>query len=113
MRCLTLPEDWLQVKSVFRRRWNILHALGALDGKHIPIRYPQGGGSRYHNYKGSHSIVLLALVDGDYKFLWVEVGAARSSQDGSIGFPENEFLGIAGPKVNFFILGDNAFSLKP
>ena len=37
MWCPTLPDDWLQVESVFHHRWNILHALGALDGKHIPI----------------------------------------------------------------------------
>ena len=42
------------------------------------------GGSFYHNYTGFHSIVLLALVDGDYKFLWVEVGAAGSSSDAQI-----------------------------
>ena len=74
MRCPTLPEDWLLVESVFRRRWNFPHALGALDGRHIPIRCPQGRGNLYHNYNGFHSIVLLALVDGDYKFLWVDVG---------------------------------------
>ena len=37
VQCPSLAEDWLQVESVFRRRWNIPHALGALDGKHIPI----------------------------------------------------------------------------
>ena len=58
LTCPTLPEDWLVVKSVFRQRWNILDALGALDGKHILIRCPQRGGSLYHNYKGFHSIVL-------------------------------------------------------
>ena len=109
-------EDWLKFESIFRRRWDILHALGVLDGKHIPIISLQGGGNLYYNYKGFHSIVLLALVDGDYKFLWVEVGAAGSSSDarifkhcnlrhkieeGSIGFPESESLGIGGPKVNF------------
>ena len=40
MTCPTSSEDWLEVKSVFRRRWIIPHALGALDGKHIPIRCP-------------------------------------------------------------------------
>ena len=69
MTCPSSPEDWLEVESGFRPRWNIPHALGALDGKHIPIRCPQWGGSLRHNYKGFHSIVLLALVDGDYKFL--------------------------------------------
>ena len=124
--CTTLPEDWLEIASVFRQRWKIPHALGALDGKYIPIRCPQWGGSLYHNYKGFHSIILLALVDGDYKFLWVDIGTAGSSsdarffkhsnlrnriEDGSIGFPESESLGIGGPKVNFFILGDT-FPLK-
>ena len=103
------------------------HALGALDGKHIPIRCPRRGSSHYHNYKGFHSIVLLALVDADYKFLWVDLGIARSSsdaqifkhsdlrykiEDGTIGFPENESLVDDGPKVHYFILGDNAFLLK-
>ena len=127
LTCPTLPEDWLEVESIFHRRWNILHAVGALNGKHIPIRCPWRGGSLYHNYKGFHSIVLLSLVDGDYKFLWVDVGADGSSsdaqifkhcnlrhkiEDSSIGFPESESLGIGGPKVNFFILRDNSFPLK-
>ena len=117
----------MKVESIFCRGWNIPHAMGALDGKHIPIRCPQGEGSLYHNYKGFHSIVILALVDGDCKFLWVKVGAAGSSsdaqifkhsdlqhkiEDGSIGFPKRESMRIGGPKVNFFILGDDAFPLK-
>ena len=96
-------------------------------GKNIPIRCPRRGGSLYHNYKGFHLIVLLALVDGDYKFLWVDFGASRSSsdaqifkhsdlrhkiEDGTIGFPESESLVDDGPKVNYFILGDDAFPLK-
>ena len=114
------------VKSVFCQRWNFPHALGALDGRHILIRCPQGGGSLFRNCKGFHSIVLLALVDGDYKFLWVDVGAAGSTSDAqifkhtdlrhkiqhsSISFPESESLVIGGPKVNFFLLGDDTFPL--
>ena len=30
-------------------------------------------------------------------------------EDGSIGFSDSESLGIGGPKVNFFLLGDNAY----
>ena len=127
MTCPTSPEDWLEVESVFRRRWNIPHVLGALDGKHIPTRCPQWGGSLYHNYKGFHWIVLLALVEGDYKFLWVDLGATRSSsdaqifkhsdlrhkiEDGTFSFPESESLVGDGPKVNYFILRDDAFPLK-
>ena len=46
------------------RRWNVLHAIGALDGNHMPIRCPRHGGSEYLKF---HSIDLLALVDADYK----------------------------------------------
>ena len=119
MQCPTLPEDWLLVESVFCRRWNFPHALGALDGRHIPIRCPQGGGSLFHNCKGFHSIVLLALVDGDSKFLWVDMGAAGSTSDDQIFKHtnlrhkiEDTSIGIGGPKVNFFILRDDAFPLK-
>ena len=66
-------------------------------------------------------------MDGDYKFLWVDVGAAGSTSDAqifkhtdlrhkleedSIGFPDSKCLGIGGPKVNFFHLGDDAFPLE-
>ena len=108
-------------------RWNFPHALGALDGKHIPIRCSQWGDSLFCNCKGFHSIVLLALVDGDYKFLWLGMGTTGSTSDvqifkhtnlrhkigdGSIGFPDSEYLEIGGLKVNFFILEDDAFPLK-
>ena len=33
----------------------------------------------------------------------------HKTEDGSIGFPDSESLGIGGPKVNFFLLGDDAF----
>ena len=127
MHCPTLPEDWLLVESVFRQRWNFSHALGARVGRHIPIRCPQGGGSLFRNCKGFHSIVLLALVDGDSRFLWVDMGAAGSTsddqvlkhtnlrhkiEDDSVSFPDSESHGIGGPKVNVFILGDDTFPLK-
>ena len=98
MRCPTLPEDWLQVKSVFRWRWNIPQALGALDGKHIPLysalgprgwrlQVPLGGGGA----AGSRSDAQI----------FKHPNLRHKIEDGSIGFPESESLGIGGPKVNF------------
>ena len=74
MPCPTSPEDWFEVESLFHQRWNIPHALGALDRRHIPIRFPRLGLSLYHNYKGFHLIVLLALVDGRLQVPVVELG---------------------------------------
>ena len=34
MRCPTLPEDWLQVESIFCRRWNFPHVV---DVKHFRV----------------------------------------------------------------------------
>ena len=66
-------------------------------------------------------------MDGDYKFLWVDLGAAGSSsdaqifkhsdlrhkiEDGTIGFSESESLNDDGPKVNYFMVRDDAFPFK-
>ena len=45
-----------------------------MDGKHILIRPPPASGSMCINYKSSHSIILLAVVDASYKFIYVDVG---------------------------------------
>ncbi|XP_046554345.1 uncharacterized protein LOC124263725 [Haliotis rubra] len=101
--CPVIPEEWALIEEVFRNRWNIPHAVRALDGKHMAIRNPAKIGSSYHNYNGFFSVVRMALMDGNYKFLWMHVGAYRSIsdaqifdecelknylEDGSIGFPD-------------------------
>ena len=126
--CPTDPEDWKKIEERFRNRWNVPHAVGALDGKHIAIKKPKGSGSEYFNYKGYFSLVLLALVDADYKFLWVNAGASGSLSDTQIlnrsklkrrietrtlGLPPPEPLGPVGPDLHYFLLEDDAFALMP
>ena len=104
------------------------HAVSALDGKHIAIKKPKKSGSEYFNYKGYFSLVLLGLVNADYKFLWVNAGASGSSSDaqifnrsklkrridnGTLGLPPHAPLGPVGPDLHYFLLGDNAFALMP
>ena len=123
----TTADGWKEIADVYSRRWNFHHALGALDGKHIRIKTPPDAGSTYYNYKGYNSIVLLALVDGDYKFRWVQLGAPGSCSDSqlwlesslrqafidnTVDLPQPEPLPNHDRDMPYFIVADNAFALR-
>lgn len=63
------PEEWKEVARGFEERWNFSHVIGSIDGKHIRLRNPALGGTYYFNYKKFYSMILLAIVDSNYKFL--------------------------------------------
>ncbi len=82
--CPIMLQEWTVIANIFSQKWHFHHALGALDGKHVAIQCPKKGSSLYYNYKGFHSIMLLGLVDGDYKFIWADVGSNDAAYDAQI-----------------------------
>ncbi|XP_029288750.1 protein ALP1-like [Cottoperca gobio] len=81
----------------------------------------------YYNYKGFYSIVLMALVDADYKFIWADVGGMglgsdaqfynhcelkEGAENGTIGFPDPDPMPNGTQDVPYFWIGDNAFALR-
>ncbi|GFW61155.1 protein ALP1-like [Trichonephila clavipes] len=84
---IQVPEsgnEWKMVTEEFWAKWNFPLCLGAMDGKHIRIKPPSHSGATYRNYKGFISIVLLALVDANLKFLYVDVGTNGRVSDGRV-----------------------------
>ena len=65
-------------------KWQFPHRLGAVDGKHVVMMKPWKSGSLYYNYKGTCSIVLMALVDADLKFIAISTGSYGRNSDGGI-----------------------------
>ena len=111
----------------FEERWQFPHVIGAIDGKHVRIHKPNFSGSLYYNYKHYFSIVLMAIVDADYNFLYVDIGGKGGVSDGGIfrnskiqGKFERKELNIPKPSVlrvpysvlvPYMMLGDKAFAL--
>lgn len=112
----TTKEELKQVATKFMRYCNFPRCCGALDGKHFPIKWPPNTGAEFYCYKNFYSIAMLALVDADYCFLYVDIGANGRAGDAAIfrhstlkATLDNNLQNMPPEHV---ILGDDAFPLK-
>jgi len=78
------PQKWLTISTEWEEKWNFPHCIGAMDGKHIITQCPINSGSEYINYKGTFSVVLMALVDANYNFLYADIGCQGRISDGGV-----------------------------
>eukprot|EP00079_Xenopus_tropicalis_P030698 XP_012826887.1 PREDICTED: putative nuclease HARBI1 [Xenopus tropicalis] len=123
------PDEntWVDIAEDFHKKTNFPNCLGALDGKHIRVTMPFNSGSKYFNYKKYFSVVLLAVVDANYCFTIIDVGAYGSTGDasafrnsalgrqlteGTLRLPLPKPLpGTAAPPMPYVFVGDEAFGL--
>ena len=123
----TSADDWQAIADGFLKRWNFPHTLGAIDGKHVACKCPPRSGSLYFNYKKYFSIILLALVDSDYKFIWADIGGRGAASDAQLWNQSDMKVAIEADDLDlpppaplpydlqdapYFIIGDDAFALK-
>nr|CAI5861402.1 unnamed protein product [Callosobruchus analis] len=84
---IKLPEtanEWRKIAEEFKNRWNFPNCLGAIDGKHIVIQSPLHSGTEFYNYKGTFSVVLMAVVNANYEFTYVDIGCQGRISDGGV-----------------------------
>lgn len=122
------PQSKINLKEKaldFYNKWNFPNCVAAVDGKHVRIFCPKKSGSLFFNYKDYFSIVLLAMVDANCKFLFVDIGAFGKEGDSSIFsssvmgnkvysgtlFPADEVLPNSNKKLPYVVIGDEAFRL--
>lgn len=122
-------EDWINIAKEFYDRTNFPNCIGAVDGKHIRLQKPNNTGSEFYNYKNFYSTILLGIVDADYCFTAIDVGAYGAGSDSSV-FKNSNFgqrlhnnqLNVPTPQklpnnemgepIPFMIVGDEAFALS-
>ena len=111
----------------FGEEWQFPYAFTAVNGSHLPIKCPNHGAQamkQYFNFKGFYSIVLMALVDAEYWFIWASVGAPGNTHDSTLlhstdlwrKIVEGDFIPNVGQKIEdveipLLTLGDRVFLL--
>ena len=84
------PKDVNSLKNCMiemESQWQFPCCFGAIDGCHIPIKCPAGGleaCKEFHNLKNFYSIVLMAIIDAKYRFIWASAGFPGNSHDSII-----------------------------
>ncbi|CAH1995474.1 unnamed protein product [Acanthoscelides obtectus] len=84
IRVPTTPAGWKEISKKFEELWNFPHCIGSMDGKHVIIDAPIHSGTEYRNYKSFFSIVMFAVVDAEYNFLFVDAGCQGRISDGGV-----------------------------
>ncbi|KAG5872989.1 hypothetical protein JTB14_025355 [Gonioctena quinquepunctata] len=120
-------KEWDDVAKRLYSKWNYPNCIGALDGKHVVLQAPANSGSLYYDYKGSFSIVLMALCEADYNVLYVDEGVQGREcdagvflgtdlyvavEENTLQIPPKRVLPGRNVDMPFVIVADDAFAMS-
>ena len=121
-------ETWTKCAEGFNYSWGFPNCIGSIDGKHITVKCPRKSGSNYWSYLNKFSLVLMAIVGPDYRFIAIDIGGYGKNSDGgifetsnmgqrfeanSMNVPTPENLPGQNTPCPYVLVGDEAFALKP
>ncbi|XP_061564578.1 uncharacterized protein LOC133419420 [Cololabis saira] len=120
-------SEWKSIARDFERKWQFPHCLGAVDAKRIFLQPPAKRGSKFHNHRSRFSIVLTAVVDANYTFVYASAGTPGRESDpgvfhpdltesldtGTLNFPPDDPLPGTDVVMPYTLIGDEAFPLRP
>lgn len=127
--CIPQPttEKLKEIAEDYEKRANFPHCIGSVDGKHVRVIKPQNSGSLYFNYKEYFSLVLMAVTDSQYRFVYVDVGSYGKDGDPTIFSNSTFWKAIENGKLKpprpeplpnnqtvnipYVLVGDEAFAL--
>ena len=114
-------RNYINLINDFKKLWQFPYCFGEI-GCHIPIKYPPQGqesAKEYLNVKNVYSIVLMAIADGKYRFVWANCAIPRNSFDSELyqQMTGNDLIPNIGniaeeQIVAVLLLGDSAFSFR-
>ena len=121
-------EEFISIMADMEAHWQFGFAFCGIDGSHIPIKCPAGGAvamKQYYNFKNFYSVVLLALVDANYRFIWASCGAPGNTHDSTYfqstniwekicngTLLPNDIRTVGGDNISPINLGDGAFPMR-
>ena len=76
--------EWSRSAVEISLKWQFPNCIGAIDDKHVVICPPSGFGSFCYNYKGTHSVVLMAIAGPNYEWLYANIGTNGRASDGGV-----------------------------
>lgn len=77
-------EMWKQISAQFENKAYFPNYIGVLNGKHVRLIQAPESASMYYNYKHFFPLVLMALCDANYCFVWLDVGTYEKDSDSGV-----------------------------